>query len=645
MKKRMDRYKRSQWLETAVIAILALECIGGLYKGYYMYEKISLVKSGFKLFNEGKWIEAEEKLTEATELTYYEYRQRKVENRLETLNWITEYNETLQEIYNNLCLSKENVDYELFQSTLSAYNTLDLSKLEPYQTEYFDEVYPIAKAKQEAWVQFKGKMQYILQNAKEEYLWAKEQIQQVPDTCFASDKKAAIAKLFEACDIKLFKNIASKEIALKDQMLEFNEIYETNNHYGYETEWLTEKIKQYIRDKVTARALPTDAARLNEIANCPKTTLRTLTEAGEETRTAFENFFNETKTQISTVVEVIEDYRKEDNSYYYDEGIEKIAEQYMSQKEADIQVLVNAQYYDEAISWYQAMGNLKDFSQEIQAIDNMKYFNDPVLLIENQINNYAFYEVGSGALGAEKYLAAINKSTSKLEIYRFNTHSELGQETKLTCSLKGTYLERPGALQEDNIINNEGNIPDNESNVLSNNGTIQMMANGDLLAILYFVEGGQNINVLRVGETEIQNIFARQGTNVIVTPDINSITINRRGDISDTYVWNGEGYIKQVPEVQMVTLAEINQNDYTGKLVKFPCYISDGTTTTPIGYENEWGALNIGIGTFLVADAPISPGYCWITGEVIGKEPYTFDGNWIGIEYPKIKVQIVEPIQ
>ena len=584
MKKRIDRYKRSQWLETAVITILALECIGGLYKGYYMYEKISLVKSGFKLFNEGKWIEAEEKLIEATELTHYEYRQRKVENRLETLSWIAEYNDTLQEIYNNLCLSKENVDYELFQSTLSAYNALDLSKLEPYQTEYFDEVYPIAEARQEGWLQFKGQMQYILQNAKEEYLWAKEQIQEVPDTCFASDKKAAIAKLFEACDIKLFKNIASKEIALKEQMLEFNEIYETNKHYGYETEWLTEKIKQYIRDKVTAHALPTDAARLNEIANCPKTILRTLTEAGEETRAAFENFFNDTRTQIGAVVEMIEDYRKGDNSYYYDEEIEKIVEQYINQKEADIQILASAQYYDEAISWYQAMGSLKDFSQEIQAIDNMKYFNDPVLLIENQINNYAFYEVGNDALGAEKYLAAINKYTSELEIYRFNTNADLGQETKLTCSLKGTYLDRVSALQEGNTLNDEGDT-------LNNNGTIQMMANGDLLAIIYFVEGGQDVNVLRVGEAEIQNIFARQGTNVIVTPDINSITINRRGDISDTYVWNGEGYIKQVP------------------------------------------------------DATISPEYCWITGEVIGKEPYTFDGNWMGIEYPKIKVQTVEPVQ
>lgn len=631
MKKRIDRYKRSQWLETIVVGVLAIECIAGLYKGYYMYEKISLVKSGFKLFNEGKWIEAEEKLTEATELTHYEYKQRKVENRLDTLSWITEYNETLQEIYNNLCLSKEQVDYELFQTTLSTYHALDLSKLEAYQTEYFEKIYPITEASQKAWVQFKGNMQYILQNAKEGYLWAKEHINEVPDTCFASDKKTAIAKLFEACDIRLFKKITSKEIALKDQMLAFDEIYETNKHYGYETEWLTEKIKQYIRDKMVSSMVLADAQRLNDIRNCPKTVLRTLTEGGEETRVAFQNFFDETKLQMNTFVEMMQDYRKANNPYYYDETIEEIVSQYINQKEMEIQVLVDAQYYDEAISWYQTMGSLKDFSQEIQAIDSQKYFDDPVLLIENQIGNYAFYEVGSGALGAEKYLAAINKETQELEIYRFNPYSELGQETRLTCSLKGTYLDRLGASQDGGTLNN--------------GQTIQMMASGELLAIVYSNEDGQDINVLRVGETEIQNIFARQGISVIVTPDINGITINRRGEISDTYIWNGEGYIKQELEAQMVSLEEITQNDYVGRIVKFPCYISDGTTTEPMGYENEWGASNMGISVFLVNDVPIVPGYYWITGEVISKEPYTFDGNWMGIEYPKIKVQIVEPVQ
>lgn len=478
MKKRIDRYKRSQWLESIVVGVLVLECFGMLYKAYYMVKKVSLVKEGFRQFNEGNWIEAEEKLGQCVKLEYYEYKQKKVEDRLETLKWITENNGKVSHIYENLLESKKNVDYQLFQGSLSEYETLDIEKLEPYQIDYFKEVYPIDEATHDAWIQFKGDMQYTLQNAKDEYLWAKEHILDVPDSYFSSGKKEAIAKLFEACDMKLFKKISANNTELLKQMSEFDKIYAVNEKYGYESEWLTEPIKQYIRNKISGLAVAASSEGLDLIKNSPKTTVRLLATGESGGSSDIDRFFYDTKTQIKNFSNMIRDYSTCQSKAYYDEGIDQIVEGYIQQKQEEIQVLLNAQYYDEAIEWYRSMENLRSFSREIQEIDQIKYFNDPVLLIEKNMQDYIYYQVGENALDTNKYLIAINKKLKQLEIYRMDTEVSEAHETKLTISMENSYLDRVLTSQV-----NEGQTS-NENGGLVEANSLQVSVNGELIMIL-----------------------------------------------------------------------------------------------------------------------------------------------------------------
>ena len=67
----------------------------------------------------------------------------------------------------------------------------------------------------------------------------------------------------------------------------------------------------------------------------------------------------------------IEAYRRQANKAYRDEQIEEIVNDFLKGKEREIDVLVTAHYYEEAISWYKALKALKDYSEEIEEIQSI----------------------------------------------------------------------------------------------------------------------------------------------------------------------------------------------------------------------------------------------------------------------------------
>ena len=137
---------------------------------------------------------------------------------------------------------------------------------------------------------------------------------------------------------------------------------------------MAEPIKQYIRNKLNEFAVPASPEGLDLIKNSPKTTVRLLAIGESGISSDIEIFLYETRTQIETFSDRIRDYKTCMGKAYYDKEINQIVKGYIQQKQEEIQVLLDALYYDEAIEWYRSMKNLGNFSQEIQEVDKMKYW-------------------------------------------------------------------------------------------------------------------------------------------------------------------------------------------------------------------------------------------------------------------------------
>lgn len=638
MKKRIDRYRLIKKLQQLMLGILVVESVGAAGKGIYMAKKISLVRSGLEQYGEKEWLESEKTLQEAKSYPYFEYHEKEAVKTLSELSWITNYHESIEEIGILLRQSKENLDYELFKSTLSSYEKLNIDGLEDYQKAYYDSEFQIPKTIEEEWVQFKGYMQTMLARPvdKEKYNWAKRHIIEIPATYFSNDKTETIKSLFGKCDEQLFTKISMGGEVFKGKLKAFNEIYEINNECGYDTSWLTEKIKTYVKEMITAKEQETNNEGLQQIRSNPKTIIRNQKDGG--TKESIQNFFETMETQIKAYVEVVQDYKENANLAYYDADIEESMTRYIQQKESEIQVLIEAKYYDEAISWYEALKPLGDFADKIEQIQKVKYYEDPVLLIENNLAEYSIYEVGTGAFGADKYLVALNNADSNLELYKIIRQADGYTQTKLSINLGNLGIGREDL---------EG---------LDSNGerTLKISAYDELLGV-YIEKSGEipeaKIAILKVDQDNIRCILSKTGQSISADSNLRDITVvGETGEESsgyDTYTYNGEAYDRAMLEIDEVELDHLDAASYMGQTIQFVCYIPEWNMDHLLmGYAYGGDRYYTDHGVCLQWDenSKLQAGYYKVTGEVIGETSYFAEDLNQDMVCPEVRGSHIEPV-
>lgn len=427
-------------------------------------------------------------------------------------------------------------------------------------------------------------------------------------------------KLFKNCDYCLYESITLHFHQLTDTFEVFNEIYETNEKYGYKTEWLTERIKSFIKENLLKEATPLDEANLEEIRNHPK-----VYKLGENIEASLPVFV-ETETQIKRFSKSIEAYRKQANKAYQDEQIEEIVNDFLKSKEREIDVLVTAHYYEEAISWYKALKALKDYSEEIEEINRLKIYEEPERLLASKESLYPFYQIGENGLQADKYMVAINTQNASLEIYRF-----VGSPKQYISSQIRVYLVDIGLENIDYSL------------------LKQVSVLGELI-LLELPEGEhQRIKVIQVGQEEIQPIFDISGETINISSDLKSIEVqNPIGEEQpsvSTYQYDGESYREQKQEVLEVSLGDETLQTRIGEVIQFECYYPEtlqDETVTVYNFEGQTYFFDQGAYLNLQEDIILTEGKYRIIGEIVGVSTYYDDILQTEVTMPIIEVLQVE---
>lgn len=528
----------------AVVGILG---IGVFYKGNYILDKIDIVDKATDLHHKKAWIEAEACLREVKTYTHFKYQETKVEQLLNELQWITNYNEKLKQIQDDVVGGKQVLDYDRFYSGILNNQTIDFESLEGYQREYYTMKYSLETTIDDGWVQFKGYMQNMLEQPTEsaKYNWAKEHIFEIPEQYFSLPKDEVIQGLFETCDQQLYEKILIKSSGLKEKLDNFNEIYKINSQYGYQTQWLTPDIIEYVRDEIKSYAEPAYEEGLQNVRKHSKTSLREIEDASV-VQEEIKKFFSESKQEIKRFYQIIQDYNSIASHFYYDSEIENIQKRYIELKEDEIQTLIESEYYDEAINWYRELSNLQSFSQEIKEIERTKLFKDPVLLIEDKLGDYAQYQVGWGALGGKRYMVAINNRAMQCEVYL------LIQEEENT-----SYRNFIFPLEE--ILGSDVMYHWIKENT---DADIELNVSGDLIGIKTSAKGQEELTIFRVEENYAENLFYGIGETIEWDEIMEEIRVIQSYDEEESmviYHYDGEIYLKGevlIPETPDEELTE-----------------------------------------------------------------------------------------
>lgn len=624
MKRRSDRYKKGTRAQYILIASIAGLLVVSGTKVVHIMQKVNLVNKGLELYEHKTWMEAEETMQQTKSYTWFRYKEKDVDNVLQELDWITNYKYELDTLYKEIKQSELDKDYAVFSEARRSYEALGFHKLEEWKQEYLLENYPVHEAIHSAWVSFKGYMQSLLNNPSQSnnYNWAKGKIFEVPEQYFSSDKEEAILKLFKNCDYRLYESITLHFNQLVDTFEAFNEIYETNEKYGYKTEWLTEGVKSFIKENLLkeAKATALDEAALEEIRKQPK-----VYKMGESIETSLP-IFVETETQIKAFSNSIKAYREQIHEAYRDEQIEEIVNDFLKNKEREIDVLVTAHYYEEAISWYRALKTLKDYSQEIEELKRLKIYEEPERLLASKESLYPFYQIGENALKADKYMVAINTQNASLEIYRF-----VGGPKQYISNQISVYLVDVGLENIDYSL-------------------IEQVSVSEDLILLELPEGEyQRVKVIQVGEEKIQAIFDISGETIKVSSDLKSIEVqNPIGEESPSvsiYQYDGAGYRKQEQEVVTVSLGDETLQTRIGEVVQFECYYPEAfqdENVTVYNFEGQTYFFDQGAYLNLQEDIRLTEGRYRIIGEIVGVSTQFDDALQTEVTRPIIKVLQVE---
>ncbi len=528
--------------------IISILGIGVIYKSEYILDKIDIVDKGMDLYHKKHWIEAEACLGEAKAYTRFEYRDVKVEQLLNELSWITNYNETLKQICSDVIKGKQELDYDLFYSAMLRYQELDFDSLEEYQKNYYLVRYSLEATMDDAWMQFKEYMQNMLEQPTKasDYNWAKEHIFEIPDKYFNLPKDHAIQTLFETCDRQLYQNILIKTYDLEHKLDSLNEIYKINSQYGYQTEWLTPEITQYVRSEIEAYAQPASEEGLQNVKRHFKTSVREM-EDSSTVEDEIEHFFTESKEGIKCFSQIVRDYKSVASHFYYDAEIEKIKNHYIAQKESEIQILLEAQYYDEAINWYSKLSDLKSFSQEINEIKKTRLLKDPILLIEDRLEDYAKYQVGWEDLDSERYMVAINNKTMLCEVYLLTQEEDYTRYHKFTFPLE----EILGGDSMYHYIKENNDVD------------LELKVSKDLIGIKTIAENQEELVIFSMEENTTKNLLYDFGEKIEWDELMEEIIINQSYEKTEPlriYHYSDGRYLKEEYSMNEVTNEELDAN-------------------------------------------------------------------------------------
>ena len=579
-----NRYQREKGFQKIIfVSFIGAAVVVG-FKATHIIGKMTIIDDGLTYYAEESWIEAEESLQNATHYTWFQYKEAKATEVLEDLCWITNYKDYIQDLYNRVAESSLNEALDTFADAVEEYENSGFKSLTEEQRLYLLERYPVEEAISEGWTHFKTQLVHILQNPLQgDYKWAKEKIFLIPEGYFTANKEDAILELFKTCDEALYTKYRSS-----DGVGEFgtfidilNEIYRTNREYNFDTQWLTMQVKTFMYE--------------------------TMFQKAQEDITAFANYIGV--------------YRREVDSGYKDDAIEKLVDDFIVTQEKEIKRLLKAKQYEMLITRYKELKYFKDYTKEIEVAERMQKYDNPEMLLDKPLEEYVFMQVGKASFGASKYLVTIHKATNQLELYLLIGDYQEYEVKNYTIG-----------LNELSIGTDELERIDVEDNLIGLKGIGSQAGNGKYV-------------VLRLEDYGLNLIKNFEGESIELVEGIKHLRVTNPTDEEILYTYDyilGEkGYEKQEMSATEMNLDEADLMKYAGQVVKFGCYVAEATfagNAKAYYYAGNTYYADSMAYIYKEDGTAINKGSYSIIGEVVGMEPYYNASLDLEVLRPKVRV-------
>lgn len=578
-----NRYKRGKLVQGFILLLFAVILVVVVFKARHIIGKMGFVNDGIEHYKRQQWIEAEESLQRAKGYRWFHYKEEEATSTLTALSWITEYKDYIADLYGKVTESSEGKDLEAFEDYVSEYEVSGFLNLTDSQRQYLLEKYPIDQAIFTGWTHFKASIVNELENPMQgKYNWAKEKIFLVPAQYFSQDKESAILALFKKCDQELYDRyaVATGIQAFRDLIDKLSDIYVTNRAYDFETEWLTPQVKRFM----------------------------------------YEALIQKSKEETKTFEQYISAYRSGVDRAYKDEAIEKIVEDFMVEKEKEIEKLLKAKEYDTLITLYKELKYFKDYTKEIEVAEKMQKYEHPEMLLQQPVEQYDFIQTGTNSFDVNQYLIAMNKNTNKLELILFI----------------GEYQDYEVNTHEFNL-NDLGITPDEVKQIDVGDYLVGLRVAGTNKAI--------RLPILRFTNNRLEYLTEFEGDQIELIDDLKHLKItnpsNEAIPYTYDYILGEEGYEKQDIAATPINLSDTNLANYEGKLVKFSCYVSedsnDGIVNAYYYVGNTFYSDSMAY-IYREDGVAINKGSYTVIGEIVSMEPFYNTDLQLEVLRPKIRV-------
>lgn len=642
--KKIDRYKLGRWMQYLIYFIAGICLALVVVRTGYIFKKVIDVNEAITLYHAGKWLEAEEAVSEARKNDWFHYKEKELTKVSQELQWVTDYRTKLKELGERLTSCDEKGDYDAFKEELAVYEGLGLDRLEEWQRDCLLKKYPIETIIHYCWRDFKEQMENTLMYPLEyeDYNLAKINIFDVPRIFFEGDKRQEIEKLFTQCDLQLLEAYKEKQWAFDKLIGAINEIYVVNDECGFESYWLNDKVKNYINSEVKAAARPLDEKILELVKDGNEkysdAMSRKLFEAEDEeteeapniedARDSKENvsrLIKQAEGDIENFIKVVKCYKQQENKPYYSAEVQNIITQYIQLKEEEIDCLIQGRFYKEARSWYDAMTYFKDYEEELTKLECIKAYDAPWSLLDLPVE-YPVYQSGLLANGSGKYLIAFNDQSKTVDLFNV---------------IGG---------QEENIINK---ISVKFSDINLSSAMLKKIEKIEVqgrLILLSLRDGSSSrVMVLEQKDESLAAIFDKEGTNTSYLEDLQTISVENPKDEAIpntyTYIYEAGNYNKEDEKPHEVELTSNELLTYMGQQITFTCYVpvggegnpATGYSYTAYGYD-EASIVQLN----LAGETKLEIGFYQIAGKVVGSITYYDETTEMNVDRPIVEVTQVE---
>lgn len=644
LKRKIDRYKLGGLLHylTYIILGVLLALVG--MKTIRLGEKMISVENAIALYDDSKWIEAEQALQNAKSNDWFYYKQKKIDEMLIELTWVTKYRQSLQEFMVKLDEDLSALDYEDFKENLNTYDEMGLETLEDWQLDYLMVNYPVDTVIHNCWQAFKQEMETFLEEPLEhDHEWAKKSIFEVPDAYFSGEKTSEINTLLMTCDMQLIEALETPDNSIEEIINAVNDIYDFNTIYSIDSEWLNEPIKEYLIGRLIELSQPIDEEIMEEVrkgnAQYSDSRNQLLIAASDESQGESESINEEQSAnqqqvaneeinvsqklkahqeEMKNFFKAIKKYRQQTERPYYDGKVEEIVLSYIEQEEAMLQALVDYRYYDEAIDGCNMLNDFNSYTEIINKIMSMREYVAPWSFL-GPSSNYPIYQVGDQVMGASRYVIAFNDVREELELGLLEGTPEAHTIHKISVKFSDINLS---------------------SAMLKYINTIEVKDN----AITFKAVRGEKeyIWILAPSDDSLKLLFEKQGDQVELSDDLMRVTVLNPTDESIpnryTYLYSVDGYTKEDLAPLIIDLKDEDLMRFMGHQVKFACYVpetDEGNPATCYAYEDGGYVQNKFAQIFTEDSQTITAGYYEVIGELEGTITY-FD--------PTLGQEMVRPI-